>query len=184
MWFFRKKKEDERWSTLQTTLKNSFFNIKRDMTQLRNKEEEQDAIIREIQTKLAVLDGKIENLSQIKIQPILKEQEIEQEIIPQSVKDIYNNLTNTHKSLLLQLSLLLKESSTDWIMMKFLTQELYPHKKYESVKSMISDYTDHLLNLGLIEKKRKGRQILLSITEKGYACLPKQVKPIKKKIKE
>ena len=151
MWFFRKKREDKKWDNLQASLKNSFSNIQRDMNQVRSKGEEQNTTIKEIQTKLALIDGKIESLSQIKIQPILKEQEIEQEIPSlQSTEEIYDNLTNTHKSLLLQLSILLKESSTEWIMMKFLTQELYPHKKYESVKSMISDYTDHLLNFGLI----------------------------------
>ena len=37
MWFFRKKREDKKWDTIQASLKSSFYNIKRDMNQVRSK---------------------------------------------------------------------------------------------------------------------------------------------------
>ena len=51
--------------------------------------------------------------------------------------------------------------------MKHLSEELYPEKEYNDVRSMISDYVNLLNEYGLVKKTRKGRQIFVSITEKG-----------------
>lgn len=185
MWFFRKKETDEQWKKLQVSLTNSFSNIKKDINLLKSKQEENNSNTKEIYKRIEFIEKLLPSTIQ---QPNERRIDLKEEEItflnPKSIKEQYDNLTNIQKSILLQLSLLLKESSSEWVAMKILTQEIYPQKKYESVKSMVSNYTDTLLDLGLIEKKRKGRQILLTITEKGYDCLPKQVKLIKKIIKK
>jgi predicted transcriptional regulator len=57
--------------------------------------------------------------------------------------------------------------------MKQLSEELYPEKKYNDVRSMMSDYINLLSEYGLVKKIRRGRQIFLSITEKGIAFFDK-----------
>lgn len=184
MWFFRKKEtKDKKWGDLHLSLTNSFSNIKKDVTHLKNKQGENDSQIKEMYKRMDRIEQMI--FSTIMQQPTEQVANIEEpnniQFSTKSIQEQYANLTNMQKSILIQLSILIKESSLDWIAMKFLTQEIYPQKRYESVKSMVSNYTDALMDLGLIEKKRKGRQILLTITEKGYACLPKRVKLIKNK---
>ena len=79
---------------------------------------------------------------------------------------ILEELTDTRKKLLLTLAALAVEMG-NWVSMKSLTEEVYPSKKYSDVKSMVCDYTNNLYDLALIEKRRKGREVYLSLTQKG-----------------
>ena len=79
---------------------------------------------------------------------------------------------------------MLKEEGVEWIPMKDLTLDLYPSTKYEDVKSMISSYTDLFLNFGLVNKKRKGKETLLSLTEKSKNLLKDSKKELKIKPKK
>ena len=78
---------------------------------------------------------------------------------------------------------MLKEEGVEWIPMKDLTQDLYPTTKYDDVKSMMSIYTDLFLNFGLVNKKRKGKETLISLTEKSKNLLKDSKKELKQKTK-
>ena len=67
------------------------------------------------------------------------------------------------------------------MLLVLITQDLYPDKAYEDIKPMISIFVKNMEELGFIEKTRKGRQIFLSITERGKLLLP-QEKSIKKEV--
>lgn len=186
-WFFRRNykiTEAQDWNHLKNNLEGSFSNIKKDIKKLQklleDKSTKHDHQIHELFIKLIKLEGLIEGKSSFTERSLNKKEDK----INLDFKDNFDDLTDTQKSILLRLNLLLRESNQEWFPMKYLTQDLYPDKKYENVKSMVSNYTDTLLDLGLIEKKRKGKQILLSITKKGYKCLPKKTESIKLKTKK
>ena len=89
---------------------------------------------------------------------------------------ILDNLTNVQKSVLITLHSLEREGNIQWISMRTLSDELYPDKDYNAVKSMLSTYTENLFELGLIDKKRKGRGTYLALTSKASTLLPKAAK--------
>ncbi len=197
MFFWRKKREIEfsyKWQLLQYALKNSFSNVKGDINRLATSQISTENRFNEIFARLNRIEGVLETVSHIAltkepIQPIKQLPEKPREIIshPSEKEKLevwqraFDSLTETQKSFFLRLSVLLKESNTGWLPMKFITQDLYPDKAYEDIKPMISIFVKNMEELGFIEKTRKGRQIFLSITERGKLLLP-QEKSIKKEV--
>ena len=197
MLFWKKKREIEfnyKWQLLQYALKNSFSNVKGDISRLATSQTSTENRFNEIFARLNRIEGILETVSHIAltkepIQPIKQLPEKTNEIIKQpSEKEklevwqrAFDSLTETQKSFFLRLSVLLKESNTGWLPMKFITQDLYPNKSYEDIKPMISIFVKNMEELGFIEKTRKGRQIFLAITERGKILLP-QEKTIKKEV--
>jgi len=80
---------------------------------------------------------------------------------------VLGDLTETQKSMFYRLGTLLYESSQEWITTKALAQELYPNKRYDVVRSTLSEYISILIESGLVKKRRKGKLTYLSITKKG-----------------
>lgn len=204
MWPFKfnnhkKNEENEKWSRLHIILRNSFSLIKKDIENMNyifnRKESEQDKSLEELHTKMALVESiltevqekqnslqEIQQISQNQVKNMIVQERLNELKNPSTeTVSLIEHLTDTQKSLLIKLNILLQESGEEWISMKYLTQELYPNKNYEDVKSMVSNYTDTLLNLGLLEKKRKGRQIYLLLTNKTKKILPQ--KNLKIKIK-
>lgn len=178
-WLFRKKnsikevKED--LEKIKSSLKNSFNYVRRDITHIKSRVNNHDMLIME-------LNNLTQELQQEQPKDIKKELNLEE--IKASPSEInLLDLTNLQKSILLRLKLLSKETDQEWIAMKFLAQDLYPNKDYNVIKSMVSSYTDTLLQLNLLQKKRKGREIHLALTEKTYDILPKKEIKIKNKRK-
>jgi len=60
--------------------------------------------------------------------------------------------------------------------MRSLTEEAYPNKNPLKIRSTISSYLSILDDLGLIQKRRKGRQILLKITDRLKEFIPPEIK--------
>lgn len=202
MWPFnniKKIQEDEKWSKLHITLRNSFSLIKKDIENMNyvfnKKESEQDKSLEELHAKMALVESILaeiqEKQSNFQEAQQTSQNQVKNMIIHEKLGEsehpsvdtikVIDHLTDTQKSLLIKLNILLQESGEEWVSMKYLTQELYPSKNYEDVKSMVSNYTDTLLNLGLLEKKRKGRQIYLALTDKTKKVLPQKKLKIKLK---
>lgn len=175
-WLFRKKESikevKEELEKIKSSIKNSFNYVKKDMGHLRSRVNNHDTNIVEIHNIL-------QEAQEVKT-PSIKEELNLEEINSEEI-DLLNNLTNLQKSILLRLKLISKETDQNWIAMKLLAQDLYPDKDYNDIKSMVSTYTDTLLQLNLIKKKRKGRQIHLSLTDKTHSLIPKKEIKIKKK---
>lgn len=170
MWFFKKK--DDKLDEIEQKLDKSFLHIKNDMTYLFNKVQEQEHQLAELKSMMSTT----EILATQQEQPPSKVMKYDGDEQDYSLKEAYETLTNIHKALLLKMGLLAKENPEQWIPMKVISREMYPNKEYEKIKSMISNYTDNLLNLGFVQKKRIGRQIVMKLTDKGLDCLPEQIK--------
>ncbi|QQG39162.1 MAG: hypothetical protein HYS32_01765 [Candidatus Woesearchaeota archaeon] len=166
--------DDNKWSSLILSLKNSFQLVKSDMNLLTQKDFE--------------LEGKIENLSKrlnniekfiySNATPIQETGEIEEEISIKSGFEDLTKITPAQQNLLIMLYKLLNESGREWVSMKNLTLEIHPKKEYKNIKSLISDYTNILSDLGLVRKTRKGRETYLTLTEKAKKSLKKVKKEI------
>ncbi len=190
MFFWRKKREIEfnyKWQLLQYALKNSFSNVKGDIDSLVSTQISTEKRFEEIFARLNRVEAILETVSTIAltkeqplIQPIKQLPEKPQQLTKQDKLEVwqraFESLTETQKSFFIRLSVLLKESNTGWLPMKLITQDLYPNKAYEDIKPMISIFVKNIEELGFIEKTRKGRQIFLSITERGKSLLPDQLK--------
>lgn len=173
MWFF--KKRQNKLDEIEKKLTASFGHIRNDISFLFEKINEQEKEMKSIKETLSATEI-IASAHESPSSKIIIQNENED----YSLKNTYETLTNIHKALLIKLGLLLKETPGSWIPMRVLTSEIYPQKEYEKVKSMISNYTDNLLNLGFIQKKRIGRQIVLALTDKGFECLPEAVRQKKR----
>lgn len=192
MWFFKKRKEhhiNKLKEEIHSNLKNSFKNIREDMHKItsliHNKHDEQTNKILMLQRQIDQLEGKfisISNHVNLNKKGSLKIEEIELE--EPKTDSVIQQLTNVQKSILLKLTLLSKENEKKWIPMKTIALDLYPDKDYTTIKSLVSNYTEILMTLGLVEKRRKGRETLVSLSKKGKNLVKNHKKePIKKKIK-
>ena len=201
MFFWKKKRELEfnyKWQLLQYALKNSFTNVKNDIDRLVSTQISNEKRFEDLFSRLNRIEGVIETVSSLALKhesslitPIKQLPEKPQitqlkQIITEKDKQeawqrAFDSLTETQKSFFFRLSILLKESNTGWLPMKFITQDLYPEKAYEDIKPMISIFVKNIEELGFIQKSRKGRQIFLSITERGKFLLPNLIK-VKKEV--
>jgi len=181
-WLFEKKgihhKNHKRIDKLESSLKNSFFNIKKDVFKITGSIAHHGNHISHLKERLT----RVENLL-IEIQKNFTNQttqvieEIEgpesPKLIGGNLKSVSENLTQVQKNIVLRLGVLHSESRNIWIAVKFLAEELYPDKEYSAVRSMVSDYLDILISYGLVKKIRKGRLTYTSLTERGISFFDK-----------
>ena len=194
-WLFANKKRDNGSShdihlftkvkTMEENLKNSFFNIKKDIHKVNNLVFSHDDKINHLKERVHYLENIIKNLKELdSVEELPNEKSKKKEIIEQqpiqTANIVINNptikwedLTNIQQNLFMRLGLLQVESNQRRIAMKHLAEELYPEKTYNDVRSMISDYINLLNEHGLVKKTRKGRQIFVSTTEKGLVFYDK-----------
>lgn len=192
-WFGAKKKQvklEQDIDRLNKKLEHSFKNLDVDMKTVSNwishldgHKSHHDKRIQKLEKQmsevLSLVDyhhNKLESIQtersevmpEQKIINVIQEQPSEDSIKIKSFSPdkVLQELTESRKKVILTLTALAIEMG-DWVSMKALTEEIYPSKKYSDVKSMVCDYTNNLYDLGLIEKKRKGREVYLSLTEKG-----------------
>ena len=163
---------------MEENLKNSFFNIKKDIHKVNNIVFSHDDKLNHLKERVHYLENVIRNLNSLDSVEDPKEKSNKKESPEQPVINTagisisnpvikWEDLTNIQQSLFMRLGLLHIESGQRRIAMKHLAEELYPEKTYNYVRSMISDYVNLLNEHGLIKKTRKGRQIFISVTEKG-----------------
>jgi len=189
-WLFSKKTEDKtlkKVNKIEKSLLKSFTHIKGDIDGIFNKLDLQEE-------KITYILSRIENLESSSINQPTEQieqytEQIEQSEQPssktiQSLKTTLNDLTDTQLGLLKKLIALQKENKDNWVLMRSLTEEAYPNKDPLKVRSTISGYLSILDDLGLIQKRRKGRQILLKITDRLKEFIPPEIKiktPAKRK---
>ncbi len=176
-WFFKKrddKRVEEKLKHLNNSLSTSFSNIKRDLSAMNNhvsdlksNDKDQDEKIEELQSKIDIIFNLLEE-NKIKVkQEVIEEEEEEIEVRP----NFLNPLTDTQKLIFIRLNTLQKENKGNQIAIKHLAQELYPNKNYDAVRSTLSEYLGILIDLGLVDKSRKGKQTYVYITNKGSKAL-------------
>ena len=207
-WFFSKKREisREEFENLVDSIKKSFTNVKNDISKIKEKTssnekraDELNHTIINLAQSVEIIDNKIDSFQNrsarqsraIQSPEENSEDEFAESIKSSSIKDKQNvaerhwdTITNTQRSIAINLKKLMNEGGKDWIAMKYLAEELYPNTDYADIKAMFSNYTDLLDELGFIEKRRKRRETFLRITEKAIPFVPKEVLTIKKKKKD
>jgi len=181
-----------RLNKLESSLKNSFFNIKKDvfkittsivhhennvathnshLNSLKERLDKMESLLFEVQKSLAQgsqisknYTPKGETKSQIGEK---------QEIHLPGASSVLDQLTPVQQNILFRLGTLHVESNTSWVLVKSLIEDLYPDKEYHAVRSMVSEYLDILVGYGLIKKIRKGKSLYSRLTERGIAMFDK-----------
>jgi hypothetical protein len=99
---------------------------------------------------------------------------------------LWEFLTETQQRLCWKLAALQKEMPDQWISLKYLAQELYPDKDYNQVRSTLSQFIAGLEELGIVKRKRKGKQAYIFSTKKNPCVSKKRPIPLTEveKIKE
>ncbi len=206
MWFSKKREEDnteyrEDLERLNANLKHSFIKIKDDIKAIKEWIDYFELQHRDHKTKFKHVENRLsqidETVSYVLLSPPKEQEKIvqQQERLQEEVKEILeqapspqylkllDDLTETQKSMFYRLALLLKEADQEWMTMKALAMDLYPNKQYDQVRSTTSEYVNILMESGLLEKRRRGKQTYITITKKGQQLLEKSKHEIAQKVK-
>lgn len=183
-WFFKKREDkvDKKFGDLHLTLQNSFSNIRNDMDKIskwvshfKQKHDEHNIKHLSFHERLLRIESILEELNE------KKQINIPEEKIEEIKTSLWEDLTKSQQDICLKLAALHNENPGQWVPLKYLAQEAYPNKKYDSIRSTMSEFTTTLEELGFLKKKRKGKQTFIISTEKNPYLKSKKL--IKKKIK-
>lgn len=175
-WFFKKKDDEERWIQLHESLNNSFQKIKEQMAQTHKKVEYGHDVHSKTLSHLDLRIAKLERMTYLiteRKEPFYSIDPPEFNIQASKEELLIDSLSSLHKKIVSTAHRVGKENGNKWITMKKISEECYIGKKYSDIKSTLSTYTDNLVELNLLNKKRKGRNTYLSLTEKAIHLLPK-----------
>jgi len=180
--FFKKKRDEEaheRIDIVHKILKESFFNVKRDMANLgewqktiHNSHKNNSTNMSNFEKRLNRLERELQSL--IEKKPITKSIEIKQQfeeatlIDSELLNETINTLTSTHKKIFMTLFQLQKQLGTNKVSYKSLASVLYTNKSYAEIRSTLSQYISFLEDQGLVEKARKGKESFVGITDPGF----------------
>ena len=178
---FQKKRyvTHDEFERLNNNLKIAFFKVKEDISAIKlvlnnlfehNEENRQD--LKKIESRLDEISEVISYISEDK--NIAAQKQIKKDDQPETTSDnLFEDLTETQKSIFLLLTKLTKESGQEWIPIKSLAREGYPNKEYKDVRSTLSEYISILMEYGLVKRKRNGKQSFVSVTNNGTKLIEK-----------
>ena len=175
-WFlFGRKKEDNVDKKIDAVegrirysfnnVKDTFENIKSWLNHLNQKDQELDKKIEHVLGKLDIIERSL-----FKNQPVY---DGEGEEMPKKLSFVkaktysLENLTETQRQMLGLVIRLIAEKGLEWVYAKDIAAELYHDQPYEQVRSTISEYLRYLEDEGLIKRRRRGKQIQVTITDIG-----------------
>ncbi len=186
----------QRIDNLSTSVKSSFTNLRKDMEHISKLLHHYDGTMGEhnkrfeqLAKRLLILENKLNQMqrvdpekeSEVHEEPLQQEEMMEDEVINDS---LWESLTETQQKLCWKLAALQKEMPDQWISLKYLAQELYPDKDYNLVRSTLSQFIAGLEELGILKRKRKGKQAYVFSTEKNPCHkkkMPLTIESIEKK---
>ena len=166
---------------LHSTVSNSFQTVKRDMgamkewiSHLHLRDKHHENSIKYLESRIELLELSLGGLA-------VQKQKPERQIAESGKTDnIWDTLTETQQQICWKLASLQKETPDRWISLKYLAQEIYPDKEYFRVRSALSQYISVLEDLGIVARKRKGKNAYVFSTENN-PCLKQQI-PIEIKL--
>ena len=176
-WWFKKRKDkssdDKRWASLAASLKLSFSQVKEDIDHLTSSDSSQNQKLDDVSRRMQLVESRLDSLYLLNVtrnhhlqQEIPERKETKQQTNPETTLHLIENLTDVQRAILMTLAQVTHEVPSHQISLRDLSLELYPNKRYNDVRTMMSEYTDKLLEFGLINKKRKGREVVISLTDK------------------
>ena len=171
---------ENKLNLIETSLRVSFHNIKKDLSQTKYVQEVQ---IQRALRRLDILESQIfdlkdKNKEQDKAEKIFElGEEQELPLLEQKKeKPSVDSLTDVQQNMLLFITKLQVENPDQLLSAKRLAEELYPDKSYEKIRPMISTYLDVLEEFNLIRKERKRKQAFISLTEKGLSLVNPKIR--------
>lgn len=196
MWFSKKREDSlqpdyqEEIIRLNTNLKHSFLKIKEDIKAIKlwidyfeGQHKEHKSKFKHVESRLTQMDDFISYsvLASQKQERLTKQESVLQEEVKEILEQapsphylkLLEDLTETQKTMFYRLALLLKEADQEWVTIKTLATDLYPNKPYDQVRSTASEYANVLIESGLLEKRRRGKQTYITITKKGQQLVEK-----------
>lgn len=184
-WF---KKEGRRVEELESSIKNSFQNMRSDMSQVsqwiihfKTKHEDHTKKMEDLHSRLTILEdllaakGAVVGTQGQKVRVLETEEDEEEEANPvraeiessssPPTQTQWDELTPTLKVVCEKLRGLKKESPRGWVSMKSITREMYPLKEYSDMRSTISQFISTLEAHGFVERKRVGKQAFVHLLD-------------------
>ncbi len=172
--FFKRKKKLD---TLHQNLKNSFSNIKKDIKKAHERINGLHYVKNEHHDKITSLIARIDTIESLFNKLKIKKEEVQERVEEKISETLIDDLTDKQKIFCQRLAALQKESPDKWISLKYLAQEIYPNKTYPQIRSTVSQYTTFLEELGVVKRRRKGKQAYVISTEKNpYLKKKKEIK--------
>jgi len=207
VWFWKRKRDDSRevlekeLQSIHYNLQDSFTRIKQDIKIIKDwvshlNDRDRDRI-KDIQSMEQRLDGLNEAVSYSMLAREQESQQVQQRVgQPQQTafitaeastqviqRNILDDLTDTQRSMFYRAGTLVNEAGQEWVSIKSLATDLYPNKEYDKVRSTTSEYIGVLVDTGLLQKRRKGKQTYIALTNKGESFFKKtNQKTVKKEV--
>ncbi len=183
--FFKKTGESEKILKINENLKDSFSNVKKDITvmhkHLGHHKEHTDKRFQQLEEKIKkieyIMRVSLQQSSQPQKQTKIEKQE-ETEVVPEGdITNILKGLPMAELRLFTTIHELQENLNAKHISYKSLAKYLYPEKDYNSIRSTITQFVLRLHTEGLVEKTRIGKETYVKVTPAGQ----KIVKNIKSK---
>ncbi len=192
-WF---KKEGKKVEELESSIKNSFQNMRTDMSQVsqwinhfKTKHDEHGKNFESLHARLTVLEdllaakhavGTVET-QKVRVLEEAEESEGEEVQTNHLIQEKPGiQLTDAQTNLYRILCSLVKENPEGWISMKSLAADAYSKKEYSEIRSAISQFVSILEVNGLVRRKRVGKETFVTVTK--FIPLGKSRTPVKSKI--
>jgi len=171
-WFKRKSSGNSRdhlleindkFGALNESLNDSFKRIQEDMDVLskqtkhsHSRHNQHDAALQNVVLRLSAIEDFIESLAEQKVGNYGEEMEVPEPEYPETSE--LDALTETQQKILWKLMALQNENPGEWFSLKYLAQEVYPDRSYNSVRSALSQFISNLEEMGYVKRKRRGKQ--------------------------
>ncbi|MBU2639441.1 MAG: hypothetical protein KKG75_01900 [Nanoarchaeota archaeon] len=183
-WLFGKtikKHLKKELSSINKVLDNSFSNIKQDFLNMHGRVSFHDKNYENILRRLERLEDHLLKITS----PISQkyEREVDEgEFSPKILESEWSSLTERQKDILKVLARLQFEGGKEWISLKQLVDDMYHDKNYDDIRPLVSSYISILVEHNLAKKKRVGKQLFVSLSEKSQSYISKFPESKKKKM--
>ena len=184
-----KKEIKDHLQNLHLHLTHSFSNIKNDISNIHIHLQNKDKKLIELEGKIHLLETRLiyafhlkETSKQI-AEPEIDYEESKEVGTKEEVSSIAG-ITYTQQTIIVAICELQSQLNSP-ISFKSLAQYHYPGKKYQAVRTTLSEYIDLLAVYGFVKKERIGRETAALVTKKGEKLAKEIIKKekMKKKLK-
>lgn len=169
-WFFKRGNENS--SEVHPTIKNSFQNIKQDMSEVTKWIHHFHGVTGTHQSEIKKILERLEQIEQKLESAELVEQKEENPLKSESSVELtetdlknWEQLTDMQQKLAWILLRMNNEEPKSWLSLTRVAQEAYSDKEYSKIRSTLTQYLKVLEDFNYVERKRTGMQSVVRITK-------------------
>jgi len=170
---------------LHNQLTHSFSKIKQDISHVHILLQNKGNKMLELEGKIDLLENKLVDLLQVPKPKQISEptaEYYEGDVDKRKIMGLnLASLTFTQKLLLKNIYELKIKYNKDLISSKSLGKYVYPGRRYDSIRTTLSEYINILFESGLVKKERMGRRVIITLTKEGEEVSKEIIKKEKKK---